>query len=85
MRPILHLQPRRTIQEIQREACVKHGVSMEALLGERRDKKIVQARHEAIRSVYSQLQGLSLSRIARAFNRDHTTVLYVVGRVKIGR
>ena len=34
MRPILHLQPRRTIQEIQREACVKHGVSIR--LGMRR-------------------------------------------------
>ena len=87
MRPILHLSmpttPQR-IEAIQLRICAKHKITLEELTGERRHKELVQARHEAIREVYYST-GASTPVIGRAFNRDHTSILWVVGRVKTNR
>ena len=80
MRDILHLASAPTIARIQRETCAEHGVTIEAMLGKRRDAKVVQARHEAVRRAYKETQ-ISLNQIGRAFLRHHCTILYVIGRL----
>ena len=62
----------------------EHGVSTEDILGQRRHKRIIAARHEVIRRAYLET-GLSTTQIGRLLNRDHTTVLYVCGLTKKNR
>ena len=69
------------IVEIQKRICQDHRIPMNALLGFRRHKTLVRIRHDAMRRAYHQT-GASTTMIGRAFNRDHTTVLYAVGRLK---
>lgn len=64
------------IRDIQKRVCTLYGVTLPHLLGPRRDKVLVQARHTAM--AYCLNDGRwSLPQIGRAFNRNHTTVLYV--------
>ncbi len=62
-----------------------HGVSLCAVLGERRTQILVSARHEAMWRVRAlQWRGMgrhghpSYPQIGRWFNRDHSTVVYAV-------
>lgn len=48
-------------------------------------RKHVKARYDAIETVHRLKPGLSSSQLGRFFNRDHTTILYALGRVKGGK
>jgi len=69
------------IQEIQIKVCAKYGIGIEEMLGERRHKHLVRARWEAINQAYYET-GFSTTVLGRSFNRDHTTILYALGRVR---
>jgi chromosomal replication initiation ATPase DnaA len=56
-----------------------HGVDVLAMLGHRRFRELSRAR-QVLWAVLAT-RGWSLSRIARVFDRDHTTVLVGVRRV----
>jgi Bacterial dnaA protein helix-turn-helix/Myb-like DNA-binding domain len=62
---------RRIIREVARQ----HRVTVDDILGPRRDKHYIAARHEAMRRVWTEVRGLSSPLIGRLFKRDHTTVL----------
>jgi chromosomal replication initiation ATPase DnaA len=55
-------------------AAANHGTTLASVFGESRQRPDVKARWEMWRRM--RADGLSLSQIARATNRDHTTVLH---------
>lgn len=61
---------------------LKHGVSVEDIIGPRRSRNIVAARHEAIRLVKSHMPHLAYPAIGRIFNRDHTSILFALGMIR---
>lgn len=72
----VHELPRKTLRQIIREVCVKHGVSELDLQSYRRDAPVVRARHEAFFRARYETK-FSLAEIGRRIgNRDHTTVIH---------
>jgi hypothetical protein len=65
-------------QKIAIAVARKHGLKFSDLRGPSRERHVVAARHEAIKTIRRECNNLSLPAIGRIFNRDHTTVLYVV-------
>ena len=53
----------------------KYGISVELILGRRKTGEIVKARHYAVHMVRQLIPELSITEIARIFNRDHTTIM----------
>jgi chromosomal replication initiator protein len=69
-----------TLEAIQRAVCQINGLSREELLSQRRSAKVAHARQLAM-YLARELTSLSLTEIARGFDRDHTTVLHAVRAV----
>ena len=69
------------IRRIQDEVCRRHGITHDELVGHRRNAGLVKIRHEAIRLVHASTNS-TLMAIGRAFNRDHTTIMYVCDKEK---
>jgi len=57
----------------------RYGVSVAEIKGPRRDKLIVQARHECCYRMHKEL-GYSLSQIGRILSRDHSTIFSGIRR-----
>ena len=66
-----------TMTAVQEAACAALGVSRADLLSTKRTARITRARQTAM-YLARELTSLSLTEIARAFNRDHTTVLHAI-------
>ena len=69
------------VQAILIGVCAEYGIGVEEILGDRRDQPVVIARWEAVRRAYEGT-GLSTTELGRVFNRDHTSILYILGKVK---
>lgn len=69
-----------SLEAIQRAVCAVHGLSVEELLSKSRSPRVARARQLAM-YLARELTSLSLTEIARAFDRDHTTVLHAVRAV----
>jgi chromosomal replication initiation ATPase DnaA len=61
----------------------RYGLSLNDLKSRSRTAQRVAARAECF--AHLQSKGFSLSQIGGAFNRDHTTVLWALGRTKRAR
>jgi len=61
----------------------EHGITPTALLGSGRARKIVQARADLAGRLDEN--GLSSGEIGMIIDRDHTTVLHLLGRTKKGK
>jgi chromosomal replication initiation ATPase DnaA len=61
----------------------EHGVEMNDMLGPRRWKKFLDARQEAMCTVYLDFPHLSLTQIGKMFRRDHTTVLNALEKFEV--
>jgi chromosomal replication initiator protein len=76
-----------SLEAIQDAVCAAHGISRPELLSSRRTARVAHARQVAM-YITRELTSLSLSQIARAFDRDHTTVMHairaVTGRLEPG-
>lgn len=65
-----------TVDQIQAEICLKHGITMIDLLSDRLDRKVSRARQEGYWRCRHET-GHSLPAIAYLFRRkDHTTVMH---------
>jgi hypothetical protein len=62
----------------------EHGVTFEDIMGPRRLKPVVAARKAAMIAVAAHMPRWSLPQIGRFFNRDHTTIMHALGRLKRG-
>jgi chromosomal replication initiation ATPase DnaA len=63
------------------DAAREAGCSLAALLGERRSPRLAQARQRAMARAYYDT-GFSAEQIARAFNRERSTVSYAVRKFR---
>jgi chromosomal replication initiator protein len=70
-----------TLEQIQSAVCQVSGLSREELLSSRRSAKVSHARQLAM-YLARDLTPLSLSEIARGFDRDHTTVIHALRAVE---
>jgi len=74
-----------TPQEIIAQEATRAGLTAADLIGARRIKRIVRARHRAMWRCRHEL-GMGLQEIANAFNRkDHTTVLHAIRKIDLGQ
>lgn len=68
-----------SVKDIIREVAKQHDVSVQDILGARRSKNIVLARHEAICAAARARPDMSLPALGRHFGgRDHTTILHAL-------
>jgi chromosomal replication initiation ATPase DnaA len=72
-----HDSTRQIIQSVAR----LHQVKVAELMGRRRFRPIVRARQDAIRRVAEAKPHLSISQLGRIFDRDHSTILWAMGRL----
>lgn len=80
---VLDIRNARTpVRSIVERVGTFHDISFDAIVGPRRDRKTVAARYDAIKAVHSVRPDLTLQKIGWHFNRDHTSVLHALGRVK---
>lgn len=70
----------RSPAEIVDTVCRSHGITLGQLTGCRRVKNFVEPRKEAAKRL--RAVGLSTTQIAKILNRDHTTVMYLLGMLK---
>lgn len=68
------------VAEVVAQVAHKHGLAPKDILSASRTAPIVRARHECWRRLRER--GWSYPAIARAFDRDHTTVLAGVRKVR---
>jgi chromosomal replication initiator protein len=69
-----------TLEAIQDAVCAVNGLTKEELLSPRRSPRIARSRQVAM-YLARELTPLSLTEIARGFDRDHTTVLHAIRAV----
>ena len=74
---------RKTIDEITAQVSDLTGVSVKELMSKRRTERIAHARF--LIWFIAQREGMSLMQIARAFDRDHTTILHGIQREEEAR
>jgi len=70
--------PHQEHMQIVRDVAKDHKVSVSEILGGYRDARIIIARHAAYAAVW-KATGWPYTRVARFFNREHTTVIYGIG------
>ena len=77
--PILtpHDRARQLIAAVASEA----GVGVRDIYSRSRRSHVCQTRREAMRAVAARFPKLSMPQIGRLFGREHTTVLYSLGRL----
>ena len=74
--------PRQFTLAIMESVGARHGVSAEEILGPRRTKRIVTARHEAIVEVVEARPHWSYPTVALMFGgRDHTTIMHALQKL----
>lgn len=72
----------RTTGRVRRYACIaaaNHKTTLPQVLGESRSRCDVYARREVMRRLHSD--GFSYSQIGRLLDRDHSTVMFNLGKI----
>ncbi len=72
------LEPRMPAREIISRVGALHGYTLAEITGPRLEKKLVQARFDAVKAVADARPDMSLPQIGRIFNRDHTSILHAL-------
>ena len=67
-------------KDIVRWVAEMKGVTVDDILGNRRERQFVTARFDAIKAVADARPDLSLSQIGKIFNRDHTTIIHALNK-----
>lgn len=74
---------RKSIALIVAETAVKHRVTVKEILGPKRTKPIVRARHEAFYRARIERPDMSYPELGMAFGgKDHTTILHAVKKME---
>lgn len=72
--------PKDATQAILRQVCKRHRIKMAELLGDGRHSSYIAARRDAINVLRLAYPGRPLEYIAKALNRDRTTISHHLGR-----
>ncbi len=70
------------VREVIARVSSERGVSEAEILSRCGINHVVSARHEAIRQLAAERPQWSSVRIGKMFDRDHSTVLYILGRLQ---
>lgn len=77
---------RKTIKEIILEVLDDFpGITYDDIVGKRRARKFVTARHQCMAAIYNQRPDLSLPAIGKVMKRDHTTIIHAVQKLGVWR
>lgn len=74
-----------TGRQIAEMVAANGGITFEILVGKSRQKAVVSIRNQAIRTVKKLKPDFSSTQLGLIFNRDHTSILYVLGRTNRGK
>lgn len=69
-----------SVLSIQKQTAERHGVTLQALLGDGRGRELMAARYEAIALAHAARPDLSAAALGRIFKRDHTIILRALKR-----
>lgn len=72
----------RSVRQIITDVAAEYGITYEQIVSRSMLKRFVVPRHIAIREIHRLKPHLSFAEIGRRMNRDHTTVLWAVGKTK---
>ena len=73
---------RTTEYDVIKETCAHYDVTYTEMMGKRRYRKYVWARHVAMYLIRSYFPQRSLQQIGNIFNKDHATVLHGIRVVR---
>ena len=68
--------------DILRKVADAHGLHPDEILSPRRSRKHIKARHMAICMANAMFPKLSLPKLGKIFNRDHSSVLHALNKAK---
>jgi chromosomal replication initiation ATPase DnaA len=74
--------PRTHMLDIVRVVSFIHGIEVRDILGKRRIRTIVDARHEAIQTIHARFPKISSVQIGKFFDMDHSSILFALGHLK---
>lgn len=60
--------------------ALRHGVGYYDIIGRNNRREVTRARHQAVKLVVSHCPSLSSTQVGRIFHRDHSSILYILGR-----
>lgn len=75
------LERKTTAREIIERVATFHGFTAEDIIGKRRHRELIIARHDAVKAVAAIRPEMTLPMLAKIFHRDHTTLLHTLGRL----
>ena len=78
----VHLIFRAEVRQLVTAVAARHGVGPRDIYEPCRMKHVVAARYDCIRAVASRYPTITSPRLARIFRRDHTSILYALGRLR---
>lgn len=73
------MTPAEEYEALIRRIANERYISIETLRGRSRDRFVYQTRKDIAQELYDR--GLSIAQIGRYLNRDHTTILNMMGRL----
>ena len=73
------MTPAEEYEALIRRMANERYISIETLRGRSRDRFVYQTRKDIAQELYDR--GLSIAQIGRYLNRDHTTILNMMGRL----
>lgn len=71
-----------TISDFIKRRCAELGVHYPLIVGHYTGRDIVRVRRQILREAHAKFPDASTAKLARAFNRDHSTIGYSLGRFK---
>lgn len=80
---VLDTTERMPVIDIIRQTSASTGISIGEILGNRRSRPIVAARHMAMARAYVERPDLSLPELGRLFKREHTSILACVKKMGV--
>lgn len=72
-----------SVKDIMAQVASEHGVTLNDILGQRRTRKIMLARREAVYRVWTEKSPIGLAEVGRHFGLDHTTVLHALRKMGV--
>ncbi len=69
-------------RDILNAVCEQYGYTIKELISRKRQKTLVESRHVAMYMCRRYI-GMSYNEIGDIFNRDHSTIVYVLHKFKV--
>lgn len=77
------VSPKRKVREIVQDVLDNYpDVTWEEIISPRRIRSLIHPRHECMRAVFKERPDMSFPQIGRIFRRDHTSVMWAVGKIR---